>query len=306
MSDKGNLLLSPHTRKWFFVSGITTLLVFVGIRYFVIPHFYPDVKLNFFAITSIIVDNFIVALVSALSISLIILWLNPPALGRAVVKVVGPFELKNVLNNAFGDIKEFWYVGHTAKWTRSVTLKKLSNYAKNNNVSIDVFIVILDPNSNSSSCYNAEFHKRFVSKYKNIESLIRKNNIELFTTIVSLFSWKQEQPLLNIQLALTDKVSLFRIDLYSKFALITQADPRAPGLKYEMGSLFYNSYREEARIRFHQSRKISDSINGVSFNELNHDKVKKLLSSLEFNISDISNSEIDEIIDKARNPKSPY
>lgn len=304
--SNGNTLLKPHTRKWFFVSCIVTLFLLIVIRYFVIPEISHSTSIDYYKITNTIIDNFIVAIVVTMSISVIILFLNPPVMEKSTVEVVGPFELKNILNSAFDNVREFYYIGHTAKWTRSFTMKELSKYAKNNNVSVDVFIVILDPESHSSSCFNAEFQKRIKSIPDSKDTIIKNTKIELFTTIVSMNCWNAEGPLLNIKVALTEKISLFRIDLFSKFVVITQADPRPPSLKYDFGTVFYNSYREEARIRFNQSREIPLTNRGILFKDLSCENVKQLLSELGFDLNGFNQADFENIINKSQNPVRPY
>ena len=130
--------------------------------------------------------------------------------------------------------------------------------------------------------------------------------LELNATIISAYAWQAQEPALDINVALIDTVSLFRIDLSSRLALITKEDPRELALKYNKGSLFYKSYLEDLRMHFRQACQIPKSVQGVPLKNLNIDNVKSLMSVLGLDNQNLSDTQISEIISLAQKAENPY
>ena len=306
MADSKNLLAQKQTRRLFFISCSLGLFVLIGIRYFAIPIFWPNIEIDFVKTTILLIDQLIITLISVISVSLVILWLNPPAPIESVVEVINPQKLLNIYDDAFEGIEEFRYTGHTARWTRSITFPRLAEHAKKNRKSVLIYIIILNPKANGSSLENAKFQKRMTETGDDLYSIVKNNNIELYATIVNAYSWAEQHPLMKIHVALTDKNSLFRTDIYSKFALVTQADPRAPALKYIRGTTLFDAIREEAIIKFEQSEELNNSIEGIPFTNLTNENVKQLLIKLGFEVSGLTDLDFGKIIEIAKAPVNPF
>lgn len=305
MKESGSLLTNKYRRRIFFASGITALVALVSMRFFIIPYFANQPVQDFSSIINAILDNLMVALVSGISVTALILWLTPPDLRKADVEVIESAELKNVLSEALKQTSEFWYAGHTARWTCSVTLRQLKSEAELEGVSKKIHITILDPTDLKACQRYAKLRNRLQIEKEPVSSLEAKHQLELYSTIVSAYVWRTEAPLLDIEIGLSDKVSIFRVDLSSNAAIVTTPGTRKPALKFSSGSTFYKLFREEVILNHLQSRLLPLNVIGVPFKQLDIDNTRRLLTSLIPNL-DLDDREIEEIIRIAKKAENPY
>lgn len=306
MPDSTDLLSTKYHRRILFASGIAALLAIGSLRFFIIPYFTKQPIQDLPSIISSILDSLMVALISSMVITALVLWLIPPSRQKALVKIIQPFELKDTLADALVQTTEFWYKGHTARWFRSITLPQLASDARSENVSKIIYLTILDP-SNTRVCeYYAQYRQRLRSASKNDPWTAKRTRIELLATILSVYVWQSQEPSLNITIALTDKVSHFRVDLTSSMAIITKEDSREPALSCDSGSLFYRSYREDVLMSFQQSRQLPRNVKALSFSDMNNNNTKDLLNELNLDTSDFTDRDIAEIISLAKRPENPY
>jgi hypothetical protein len=129
---------------------------------------------------------------------------------------------------------------------------------------------------------------------------------ELLATIVSAYCWNEEEPLLEVTVALKNYCSLVRVDLGSRLALITTEDAKDPAIKCMAGSFYYNVFREDLRASLGQARELDRTANGVNFADLNPQSTRILLEGIGLRTDDLDDSDLAYISKTAQKPEDPY
>ncbi|MCW3093388.1 MAG: hypothetical protein JWP81_4457 [Ferruginibacter sp.] len=305
--EQQELSSNPYLRRQVIVFSIMTFVCLISLRFLILPHYvYHTAIPETESIINQVLEGFIVALVSGVSITFFLLWLFPGAKEQAQIKVLTPgSELKKFLADDLGETIDFGYRGHTAKWTRSVTLQTLSKKAQAKGATCKLTIVILDPNNYAACKLLADLdHKR--NKSLDAPSRVKFIQKQLFATILCILD-KVDEPYLDIQLGLHNNFSLFRIDLTSESAIITRANPKEVAIRFSAQSDFYRSYQEELRISFSQSKKIPiKEVSAFHLSELNVAGCKAAFNLIGIETGIMTDAELGEVIEIAKEAKNPY
>lgn len=247
------------------------------------------------------------ALVTSISVTLLLLWLTPPRAELAVIEVLESPRIPELLKPGRDRVTDYWYKGNTGRYFRAVTLPKLAEQARSENITKHIRLIILDPRNIEVCKTHASFRQKLKSAEKDKQRWTEQRvQLELNSVIVSAYAWKAKEPLLDIDVALIEVVSFFRIDFSSRLIVITSEDERQPALMCESSSLFYKLYREDLLINFKQAKGLPKSITGIPLKDLNLDNTKKLLSDLGLDSQNLDDSAIKEIIALSKEPSSPY
>lgn len=290
---------SKHKKRQYFTFLLIALIMLLIIKFFIVPLLGNNQ--NATSILVITLDNLIALTVSVFIASLAYLFFTPKNIREGDIHIISSYDLESELEKIVEDTEIYYYAGHTARWNRSVTLKKLASKAKLKNTRIEVSFIILDPDSYKACRYYAKFGH---ANRKNSSQIDNSKNVrvELITTILICAKY-QSEPLLDIKVYLTDKVSLFRLDISDTEAILTKADPKEPALAFPKDTFFYRSYKEEFRVTRDQSREIE--IKRLPIN-LDIASFKQYLMSIDINTKDISNEDMDHILKEIREPTNPY
>jgi len=305
MSESEYLFSKKYYRRILFASGLSTAIALIATRFFIIPYFTKQPVQDFTSILSAIIDNLFAALVSSLAITLLILWLLPASSKSTDTNIVEPAELKSVLRESLTQTSYFRYSGHTARWTCAKTLPYIVSEARARDTTIQVYVTILDPDDKRACERYALLRNRIGIEAQEPEYLRKKHRLELFAAIVSAYSWRAEEPRLDLEIGLSDKVSIFRVDLSSKAAVVTTPGVRKPALKFDSDSPFYNLFREDV-ISLHEQSRILPALRGIPFKQLNLSNTKKILQDLGVDLSDLVDADINKVADMARTAENPY
>jgi len=300
------MLLNKYQKRLLFGSSFLAFISLMIVRFFMIPYLTGKPIEGFVDILYSITDNLLAALVTSISITLLLLWLTPPSLESAIMEVVESPRISEILRRGRNHAMEYWYKGNTGRYFRSITLPELAREARLDNATKNVFLIVLDPTKYDACEYYALFRQRLRSARR--ENFWSRKHVqcELNATIVSTYAWKTQEPALNITVALVDSVSLFRIDFSSNLVLITREDERQPALMCETNSLFYKSYREDLFVSFQQSRILPDSIKGIPLQDLDAETLRILMLDLGLGDQELSDSDINNIINIAKKAENPY
>ena len=113
--------------------------------------------------------------------------------------------------------------------------------------------------------------------------------------------------MLRISLGLADSYSSFRYDLSSHLVVITNEDPRFPAIKADKEHHFYGVYQEEIRMSFDQTKIIpKESLPSIEKSELNKETAVEALKELNLFIADLTDEDLEEIIEMTLRPNNPY
>jgi hypothetical protein len=246
------------------------------------------------------------AVVAAFGIALILQWIIPPPVKTARMEVVEPFRIRETLQEALIKTNEWWYRGQTGRHFRSMTLPKLASDARNENASKNVYLFILDPTCVETCERYALYRQSIRSAKKDKVWTAERTRMELNATIVSAYSWKAREPLLEVTVGLTPIVPLFRYDFSSRLALITREDPQEPALRCDENTFFYRAFREDLRMSLQQSRILPSNVKFCSLDQTTVENTRELLISLGLGDQDLSDDSVKEIVSLTRRAENPY
>jgi hypothetical protein len=308
--SNSDILKNPYSRRKFYATCLAATVALVCLRYFVLPAIYrgqAGADVSPYSAISSLLDNFIVALISSIVVTVLLLWLSPSVKEMAEITVIKPGrELKSILNEDVKNSSEFWYRGHTAKWTRTVTVPALAKEAREERATKKIYIIVLDPD-NESSCRllaDLDHHRNPTVAIPDRLKFIKR---ELMVTILTVYLWKEREPLLDIHVSLNNKFSLFRIDLYSKSAIVTRSSPNESALRYSSTSDFYRAFRQELHISFQQAKQLPEiDAEGVTFDNLTVEAARNLLVKIGINTAAVTDDELQTAVNEIKYPEPPY
>jgi len=306
MSGPASLLSSSYRRRQFFVFTALALLALGFARFYLLPTLFGARPVSWIDILGALLDSFIVALAASGATLAFLSWITPPAVRRARLRVVEPGDLKRTLRDALKGTREFWYRGHTARWTRSVTLPFLAAQAREEKSAVEVYLIISDPNDARVCRTYAEFgHQRRPGDQEKPWDP-RRVQQELYATILSAYVWMAEEPLLTVSVALSSQATLFRVDLSSSAVVITTPYPRDPAMLAVSASSLYKSFREDLRVTFQQCRVLPRDRIAPRRVNLTQPVVSELLQMLGFDSASLTPEDLGTILKTVQQPASPY
>jgi hypothetical protein len=256
------------------------------------------------SIINTILDALLSTGVSTVIIASLAFWLTPRVVKRSQMDIIEPKEIKDYLEKA-RDTDEYWFAGGTGRFTRSKTIPKLATDARFSNFSKKIVLILINPD-NDIVCKNyVNYRNRVRSGIKENWEL-KKLKKEIFATVLSAYSWKREQPLLDLTIGLINHYSMFRIDLSTKLLVITKEDTSEPALMCEKDTFFFKSYLEDLRLSLSQSQILNVNVEGILFNELNGEKIRNFLTSLRLDISILDGEDLNDIAEMVKKGENPY
>lgn len=301
MVDK---LQSKEQRKYFYTIIILLLISIFLIRYFLIPFLIgQSVQLNIETVYRIF-DGLFTSTLVTISLGTFLFWLTPKNKQNAQIKILQPIEIGDTITQARVDTEKWYFNGGSGRYTRTQTLPYLADLARKKNKTIEVLIQIMNPR-NIQLCTKYATYRNSLRSASRDRKTCKSVQIDLISTVVSAYMWKNEQPLLDIKLGLKDNFSLFRIDISSSTAIITKEDPLEPAILYERGTFFYQAHCEDLRQSLTQTESLNMLIPFSDKKNLSIVATKELLHQLKL-LEFVTDEEMEEIIDKAKSSKNPY
>lgn len=298
------LLETTHRRRLVFASAIATLIALLSIRFFLIPYLTNKPFVAIDEIAALIIDNLLVALISSMVVTFLVLWLVPPSRRNTAIEVVEPQRMREVLQEAHKGTHEWWYRGAIGRHFRTSTLPQLAREAKAEKISKRIHLLVLDPRL--ANKYFALTRTRLTVEEKNKSWTEESIKLEIYATILTTYAFKATEPSLEIEVGLLNTLSVYRVDLSSKLALITTEGIKDSAIKCDENSFYYQTYREDLLLSFQQSTALPTNVKGIPLEKLNVSLTKVLLNELGINNNDLSDKNIEEIINKIQKVRNPY
>lgn len=298
-------LTTRQTRIYFFVIiGLLLLAIFL-IRHLLIPYLTnKPIRINSDTLSDIL-DKLFVSTLVTVGLAAFIFFLTPQNKLNAQIKVLQPIEIGQTLIKARTDTEKWWFNGGSGRYTRSVTLPYLAELARAKNKTIDVTIQIMNPKNRELCEKYANYRNGLRTGKKTNPRTFSTVQIDLISTIVATYIWRQKQSLLNITLGLKENFSLFRTDLSSSGAIITKEDPIEPAILYESGTFFYHAQLEDLKQSLSQVKTLDMNIRLSENGTIDQKFVRALLIKLEmFDL--ITEADIPAILKKAQSTHNPY
>lgn len=298
-----DLQKSPSKFKAFLFFSLVGVVILWTINFYILPMFF-GISTSFLKILTDIFNNLTALLLSGVIGILFLYLLTPKIMSKTEIIKLEPRDLKNSLEEILKDADFYYYYGHTARWTKTVTLPKLYEYALNKRITKEISITILDPDNMELLNYFMYFGHGKREKGNKIINIIDLKKELLSTILLGLLY--DNKTFMKVNLYLSSKVSLFRFDLSDKAAILTKPNPLDPAIKVYSGTFFYQSYKEEIKISQNQSRKLNFEQLRLSDKEITIGKIKEIFQKLELCIKGLDDSDLNWIISNTKKSESPY
>lgn len=290
---------SPYKLRWYFAVLVSSAILLSIVNYYFIPNHLSKSVLYYEAVTSFF-NNLISLIFSSIVASLAVLFFTPKIMRNSEINLIEPRNLSFALNDSIRNTANYAYVGHTARWNRSNTFEVLKNEAKQSHTRKQISIIILDPRNAKTCEYFSNFGH---SNRKNSQIESEKDVIKELLATILICAEYNNAGLLDFELRLTDKVSLFRLDISDNAIIMTKPYSNEPALNFPCNTFFYESYKEEYKIIKDQSALINLKPLPRS---LDYISCKTYLSDIDINIQNLDENDYKDIVNKFKNPKNPY
>lgn len=296
-------LQNKQARKYFYIIIICLLLIIFLVRYFLIPYIRNEtIVFNVHSLNEIL-DSLFTSILVTVGLAIFLFWLTPQNKLNAQIKILQPVEIGETIIKARTNTEKWWFNGGSGRYTRTVTLPYLANYARQNNKRIEIKIQIMNPKNDLLCEKYASYKNSLRTADKSNQRTKESVQLDLISTIVSAFAWKTEQPFLEITFGLKDSFSLFRTDLSSSGAIITKEDPIEPGILYEHGTFFYSAQAEDFTQSFNQTIQLDTNILFKKIDQLTESDIGELLTKLDISVN---SKYLKTILSKLKTDKNPY
>lgn len=289
-------ILGNHKiRRLFYILFILLLAVLIVAKFFLNGKPYIDSILN----------DLIASIVTTVLIGSFAFYVFPKA-EDLDFEVIEPTRIQQELAKGRIGTDHWYFTGGTGIFTRAVTLPELAKQARIANKPIELKLQLIDPLNNDICQKYAEYRRGLNTASGNRKlwtaTFVRNHS---FATIIKAILISSQEPLLDISIGLKNNFSLFRLDLSSTNVVVTKEDPREVAFVFHKNSTSFNSYIHEFRETFKQTRLVKEYTTGISLEELDKEKLTKLLRDLEL-YSDVTNDDLEFILDLVTNSKNPY
>lgn len=298
--------LTVHRKTLYLMFFIATTLVCVT-RYFVIPDVLANGERDSLKSLQSITDNVIASILFSAVMAFLLWWTKPPFKDLITETYVAPYEIDIYLRRAASETDEWSYFGHTARYIRSQILPFISESASQGNDTKRIKVIVLDPTSPETCKYYSDYRNRCRSRKMTHEKwdadVVAS---ELLATILCLIELRASNDLLVIDAGLAAKVSLFRIDMSSGMALITQEDNQEPAIFYRSDTHFYKCYKREIEVGWAQAIKLDIEGAASLLPDINLDSSKNALRRAGIEVSSFSEDVLKSAVERALEKRSPY
>ena len=296
-----DIIKSPAKIRTYFILLALFLLGLIVVNFYAFPLIFTHFGYVYDGAMSSFIDNLIALLGSSLLASGFFWFVTPSGLNSSDVNVIASHDIKEALNSMLVGTERFYYYGHTARWNRSVTLPKILEQANDSRSTKYIDLIIIDPDKEESCKFYASFGHGDRKHGRRIQS-VRDVRIELLTTFLSCLEINQS-PFIKLNLFVTDKISISRMDISDSALLLTKPYHGDPALHFPKDTFFYASYKEEFNIAKQQCRNIEVDF---SFENITIENVKEIMERAGFDVEYIDRDFEDDLLEAYGNIKKPY
>lgn len=295
-----------HYRKAFFALVGWVLLGTIFFRIIILCIVF-DIEFPWATIVASLLDSFIVTLVITIVIGGFIFWITPENVFKSKMKVLDANEINPTLKSVLASTRFWIYKGTCGRYTRATTIPKLAEAARNSGFGRDITICLMNP-KNNHLCNEYAIYRRSLKsadpKNQWTQEVVQE---EIIATALVALKYRYLEPLLRINIFFVEHFSAFRLDISDEFVVVTKEDKTASGLKADVDTYFYDSYKDDVRLTERQSIILHNYPDLVFDGHVDEMKLEEvLLITSIFNKSELSQARIKSILDKINNPKDPY
>lgn len=227
----------------------------------------------------------------------------------STIRVLHGTEITRSLAEARAEAKEWIFRGGTATFVRAVVLPECVRRARQNRRVFSVRLEILDP-TNFELCerYTNFFRHGVADPNEDERTWTAKGTqVELFSTILAACWWRQHYPPLEIAVALSSTMTVFRWDMTQNNLFITERGPRFPAMIINEGRFYYDYWRNELSESFNQAHRLSLPKAPLLSERPTVEETRDLFTRLEMKLpDDYSDEDVAYIVTQAVNANDPY
>ncbi|MFD0477655.1 hypothetical protein ACFQ0B_62805 [Nonomuraea thailandensis] len=153
------------------------------------------------------------------------------ALGEAsMVRILVGQEIDRALSETRSNAREWHFKGGTATFVRAVVIPECVRNARRNRRVLSMRLEVLDPRNEKLCERYANYFRRIVDDPNEDEQSWtgEGTQLEIFATILAACWWKQRYPPLEIHVALSAHMSIFRWDMTQDCLIVTERGPGSP------------------------------------------------------------------------------
>lgn len=301
------ILAKKHYRQTFYFVTLLLLTLAALLRFYTVPSLYPATETTAPSFIITLLDNLTTSLLITIFIGAFVFWLKPEIVKRSSIEVVEPKQIGRLLKEATLSTKFWIYKGACGRYTRSTTLPKLAETARNEGIGRDIFIYLLNP-KNNEICSEYATYRRSLKSGKTGPEWTRKSvQEEVIATAVSALKYRSTEPLLRIKLYFVDSFSAFRFDISDQYVIVTKEEKDASALRADAGTYFYDSYKDDARLVERQATEL-ECCGKLEFNgKITEEKLAETLkcSSL-YDFAKQEQLDLNKILQAVNTPTNPY
>lgn len=268
-----DIIKSPVKLKLYFFVLALFLVFTIFANYYLLPKMFTYFGSVYEGAIPSFVNNLIALLGSSFIASGFVWFVTPSGIGNSDVNVIASHDIKDALSTMLNKTERFSYYGHTARWNRAVTFPKILEQAKDLRITKHIDLIIIDPDNEAACKLYASFGHADRKKGRKIQS-ITDVRIELLTTFLCCFEINKS-PFIEIDLYVTDRVSISRFDISDNALILTKPYQGDPALYFPKNTFFYSSYKEEFNIAKRQCKKVNLDISKDDVNIENLEKIFK-------------------------------
>lgn len=289
----------------FFTVIICLLIILLMARFFIVPLLNLTANSITLSITNSIVDNLFASLITTVVVGWFVFWITPQE-NRKKIELIESTQLIERKFKIARESTDYWnFNGGTGRYTRTITIPKLTKIASTNKSVINISMILMNPN-NRKLCKIYANYKNSLEVNDNKKWTTELVRCQIFASILMAFSCDNAFNFLELRVFVKDNFSLLRMDISQNYIIITKEDPTLPVLLFEKEFYLFSPYREDFNQTIKQSTEIISSDKTFEFlpNEvIDIEKVQEFFNSLSVESPKIDEiAEIIKIIQKDENP----
>ena len=297
------ILSNKHYRRSFFLIVCFALALVFVLRYGWLPRLDPTLTLNGAQLVASVSEKIFSSFLVTVFIGCLIFWLEPKITKQANIAIVNPKDISDLLASALIDSNEWWFRGGTGRYLRAVTLPTMAERSRSSSSIKRLHVQILDPANRSSCELYATYRRGVRSSVSEGQWTLERVRAEICATLLVILIKTSQYPLLHVDVTLMPTFSSLRIDLSTKQAVVTKEDQRAPAIRCDQGTYFYDAYKDDMELTAQMGRAMPMIAAPIDTSLAAARQVCVILGLIE---TDLTDEFLSTIIKRAKAPVSPY
>ena len=257
------------------------------------------------SILSQILSNMLSAAIASVATMSLLLFFSPPPEPESGTTILRPTDRGPVIAQTRHNAHSWWFSGGLGRYTRASTLPELAEQARNNNKTIEVTLHLLDLHDTDACAAYADYRGSAWSAKDGTEWTQRRVQLELAATLAAAAVY-QSGSRLDVRVRWRPAMSVFRIDLGDRGAVMTQEDTRQEALFFGPGSGGYAGFREQLRVDHQFLRSATMPKIAVPVHQLTESTLKSAIPGSDLERLQLTDAELTTIVGWLKSSEHPY